>query len=242
MEKLFVSLYLLIGALVIGYIASPVLADPLTSSHYKFQETSLGGTGLLGASSANYQASESASILGLGTLNSADFIVQAGNQTTGDPALAFSVDTSNISFSGPFSASGAATATATFEVLDYTSYGYTVQIIGTPPTHGSHIITAMATTGPSQAGVEQFGLNLVANTSPVSLGLNPDHGQFGYGSATSNYGTANNYRFVSGETVASAPQSSGLTVYTVSYIVNVSSITPAGDYVSNQTIICTGKY
>jgi hypothetical protein len=100
----------------------------------------------------------------------------------------------------------------------------------------------MSTTGPSQAGVEQFGLNLVANTSPVSLGANPNHGQFGVGSAATNYATTNNYRFVSGETIASAPKSSGMTIYTISYIVNVSSLTPGGQYSSNQTVICTGTY
>ncbi len=192
---------LLAVAIVLSYIYTPVLADPLTSPHYQFQETSLGGTGLYGSSSANYQSAQAGSILGLGTSTSSDFLLNAGNITTNDPALAFSVDTATPTFSGPFSPTSAVTATAVFEVADYTSYGYTVQLAGTPPTHGSHIITALSSASSSTAGVEQFGINLVANTSPVSLGANPNHGQFGYGSAATNYNTPNNYRFVSGDTI-----------------------------------------
>ncbi|MGH7156874.1 MAG: hypothetical protein ACREGG_02065 [Candidatus Saccharimonadales bacterium] len=229
-------------ALALSYICTPVLADPLTSPHYQFQETSLGGTGLYGSSSANYQSQQAGSILGLGTSTSADFQLNAGNITTNDPALAFSVDTPDLSFSGPFSPTNAVTAFATFEVADYTSYGYSVQIFGTSPTHGSHIITALSSATSSMAGVEQFGINVVANTSPVSLGANPNHGQFGFGSAATNYNTPNNYRFVSGDIIAQAPKSSGITIYTISYIVNVASVTPAGQYVSSQTLICTGTY
>jgi hypothetical protein len=85
-------------------------------------------------------------------------------------------------------------------------------------------------------------MNLVANTSPISFGANPDHGQFGFGSASTNYGTANNFRFVNGETIASAPKSSGQTIYTISYLVNVNSLTPGGNYTSSQTLICTGTF
>jgi hypothetical protein len=234
--KLLVGGYVLMGIGLLGYVGSPALADPLKSSNFQFTETSLGGNGLLNAQSANYQAAGSGAILGIGNSAGVDFQLNAGNLTTNDPALSFAVNF------GSFSAGAAATATASFQVSNYTSFGYVVQILGTPPTKGSHTITAMSATGASQAGVEQFGINLVANTSPVSLGSNPDHGLFGFGSASANYGTANNYRFVSGETIASAPKSSGQTTYTISYIVNVNSLTPGGEYVGNQTILCTGTY
>jgi len=216
-------------------------ADALKSTNYQFQETSLGGIGITNTQSANYKAGTSGAILGFGNSASSSFQINAGNTTTNDPALGFAVTSASANF-GTFSAGTPATATSSFQVLDYTSYGYVVQIIGNPPSHGSHTLAAMSSTGPSQTGIEQFGINLVANTSPISLGANPDHGQFGIGSATSNYGTANNYRYVSGDTIASAPKSSGLTIYTISYIVNVASTTPGGQYGSTQTIICTGTY
>jgi hypothetical protein len=240
MTKLLIGLYVIITFVICCFV-STTLADPLKSNNYEFEEQALGGVGLTNTSSPSYQAAESGGILGFGNSADATMQINAGNTTTNDPALSFAIDTPNVNF-GAFSPSTTAVATSTFQVSDYTSYGYVVQTLGTGPTYGGHTIAGMSTTGPSQAGVEQFGLNLVANTSPVSLGANPNHGQFGVGSAATNYATTNNYRFVSGETIASAPKSSGMTIYTISYIVNVSSLTPGGQYSSNQTVICTGTY
>lgn len=223
-------------------LAPSAAADPSQSAHYQLPELVIGGSGLNSAQSANFQSSQTSGILGLGTSTSTDFQFSSGGQTTSDPALAFGITAPTVNF-GAFSAGAATVATSSFEVSDYTSYGYIVQILGNPPSSSSgHTIPAMSTTGPSQAGIEQFGINLVANTSPVSVGANPDHGQFGTGSAAANYGTSNNYRYVSGETIASAPKSSGVTTYTISYLVNVSSLTPAGQYATNQTLVCTGTF
>lgn len=218
------------------------LVDALKSADYQFEETSLGGVGLTNTASPDYQASESGGILGFGTSADSTMQIKAGHETTNDPALSFAIDTPNVSF-GIFSPSTTAVATSSFQVSDYTSYGYVVGIYGSPPTNISgHSIAAMSTSGTSHTGIEQFGINLVANTSPSSFGSNPNNGQFGSGSAESNYATANNFLYVNGDTVASAPKSSGMTIYTISYIVNVSSLTPGGQYTTGQTIICTGTY
>jgi len=222
--------------------ASGAIAQALQSTNYRFSEPSLGGIGTADTQSAGYKALTSGGIIGFGD-NSVGTTMQVatGHETTDEPALSFAVASSSLNF-GSFSPTTTATSTSTFAVSDYTSYGYVVQALGTPPTNGAHTITAMSTTGTSTVGIEQFGINLVANTSPSSLGANPDHGQFGFGSATTNYGTANNYRFVSGETIASAPKSSGITIYTISYIVNVSSLTIGGQYSGSQTILCTATF
>jgi hypothetical protein len=224
-----------------GYFAQIAHADPLQSANYRFDESSIGAGGLIQSSSANFQSSSSIGDLGVGNSASSGYQLEAGSQTTDDPALAFAITSATPNF-GDFSPSGPATTTATFSVSNYTSYGYVVQIVGNPPSNGSHTITAMSTTDVSQFGIEQFGINLVANTSPVSFGFNPDHGQFGSGSAATNYDTPDNFRYVSGETIASATESSGVTIYTISYLVNVSSLTPGGQYSSNQTIVVTGTY
>ncbi len=225
----------------VAVTASAAFADTLKSTNYQFEESALGGNSILDTQSPDYQASTSAGILGIGNSASASFQINAGNTTTSDPALAFAVNSSNVSF-GDFSPSTTATATSSFQVLDYTSYGYVVQIFGNPPTNGAHVISGIASAAPSQTGVEQFGINLVANTLPTSLGFNPDHGQFGTGSAAAGYNTSNSYQFNSGDTIATAPKSSGQTTYTISYIVNVSSLTPGGNYTGGQTILCTGTY
>jgi hypothetical protein len=237
----------LLAILLVIFMAVPLClfslagAETLRSNNFQIDESNVGDSGLLQSSSANYQLNDSIGDTAAGSSASSNFQIESGSKTTGDPALAFEVNDSAVNFP-VFSPATAAVATSTFQVSNYTSYGYVVQILGTPPTSGPHTITAMSTAGASQAGTEQFGINLVANTSPTSVGANPDHGQFGFGSAAGNYNTANNYRYVSGDTIATAPKSSGVTLYTISYLVNVNSRTPGGNYISPQTLICTGTY
>lgn len=235
-----IGIFLTLSLCVFYSTASSKVAA-LQSANYYFDETSVGSGGLIQSSSANYGAADSIGDLTVGNTTSANYQVDTGSKTTNDPALSFSITSGAINFAN-FSASSATVTTATFSVSNYTSYGYVVQVIGNTPSNGGHVIPAMTTTGPSQVGVEQFGLNLVANTLPSSVGANPYNGQFGFGVASTNYNTSNQYRYVSGEAIAQAPKSSGLTNYTISYLVNVAALTPGGQYTSNQTIIVTGTY
>ena len=219
-----------------------IYADPpLQSNNYRFDESVIGGSGLNQESSGSYQLGELIGDLGVGNSASTNYQVNSGYYTTSDPALTFIVDTSAVSF-GNFSAAVATTTTSTFQVLDYTSYGYIVQILGSTPTNGSSVIPGLTTNTPSQAGTTQFGINLVANTSPTAVGADPNNGAFGFGVAAANYNTANSYRYISGETIASGPKSSGNTIYTLTYLVNVSAQTTGGQYTSNQTLVCIGTY
>lgn len=219
---------------------------PSRSSSYELYESVLGGGGLVQENSSHYQAGEFIGDLAVGNATSSNFQVNAGFDTTGDPGLTFAVN-SATSF-GAFTTTSAATATATFSVVDYTSYGYVVQIIGNPPSYNGHTIPAMASTGPSTPGTEQFGINLVKNSNFCGAGCNvgadPNYGLFAATSAapTANYNTPNDFRYVSGETIVQSPKSSGIITYTISFIVNVTSLTPGGEYISDQSLICTGTY
>jgi hypothetical protein len=230
-----------IGLVIAGCISSAVYAQSLQSSNYRFDESVIGTGGLLEASSANFSATSATGDIGIGNSASVNFQTNSGTKTSPDPALAFAVLSSSVDF-GTLSPSTTSTGTTTFAVSNYTTFGYVVQIHGNAPTNGAHSIDAMSTTTTSQIGVEQFGINLVANTSPTSFGANPDNGQFGFGSITANYATANNYRYVDGETVAQATKNSGVTTYTISYVTNVATLTPGGQYSADQTIIVTGTY
>src|SRR4051794_38183310 len=110
MIRLMVVLIVLIVWVGFGN-ATVASADPLTSAHYKFQETSLGGSGLTFSQSANYQSSQSVGVLGVGNSASASFQTYAGNITTSDPTLSFAINTSTVSF-GNFSPGAAAVSTA----------------------------------------------------------------------------------------------------------------------------------
>lgn len=232
-----ISLALLVG--VHTFAVEPA------SNNYRFDETSVGVSSMLESNSANFRAQSGAGDTAIGASGSTNFQTEAGSDTSRDPNLTVNVLNGSAGF-GTFSPSTASTATAQFEVINYTSFGYVAQLVGNAPTRDGDQINAMASTAPSQPGTEQFGVNLVANTSPVSFGQNLDNGtapnDFGYGTVAANYGTPNQFRYVSGETVAIAPRSSGKTVYTISYMINVSSLTPGGIYTSDQTLVVTGTY
>lgn len=234
---------LLLAALL---LTAPVHATNSPSSNsYRFDETSIGNSNSIDSGSANYKAQNGAGDTAVGSSSSANFQTESGSNTTEAPNLTVTVTSSAANF-GAFSPSLASTATATFSVINYTSYGYVVQLTGDAPSNGSRQLNTMSTTGASQPGTEQFGVNTVANTSPVSFGANPSNGtapnNFGFGAATPNYGTSNQYRYVPGESIVQAPKSSGKTDYTISYIINVTSLTPGGVYKSNQTLVVTGTY
>jgi hypothetical protein len=236
----------LVGAVVFvtvsitGILTSDVLAEP-QSTNFRLSESSIGSGSQVQSTSTNFKASDAIGDITVGNSTSTNFQANSGSKTPSDPNLAVSINSGSINFPD-FSAATASVTTASFSVLNYTSYGYVVQIVGTSPTNGSKTIPGMTTSGPSQIGIEQFGINLVANTSPLSIGSNPDNNQYGFGGASPNYGTPNNFRFVSGETVALASKSSGVTNYTISYLVNVAGLTPGGQYTTNQTLIVTGTY
>ena len=215
--------------------------DILKSDSYQFDESSVGSDGTLQSGSANYQVTNSTGDLVVGDSSSSGYNLSSGSKTTNDPSLSFSINSGSSSF-GSFSTVNPTVTTTSFSVTNYTSYGYVVQIVGTAPKYGSHTIKPMTETASSIAGTEQFGINVVANTSPSNFGANPDNGQFGFGVAAVNYNEPNKFRYVSGETIAMAPKSSGQTNYTISYLVNVDSLTPGGQYTSDQILIVTGTY
>ena len=234
------ALFVILTYSLVVHVPS-VVALSLQSSNFRFDESAIGAGGLSQSNSTNYQSSNSTGDLSVGNTASGNYQINTGSQTTNDPTLSFALNNADINF-GSFTASTASVTTANFSVSNYTSYGYVVQIAGVAPSNGTHTINAMTIKGPSQAGIEQFGVNLVANTLPTSVGANPNNGQFGFGVAAPAYATSNEYRYVSGETIAFAPKSSGVTTYTLSYLINVASLTPGGQYKSNQTLIVTGTY
>jgi hypothetical protein len=44
------------------------------------------------------------------------------------------------------------------------------------------------------------------------------------------------------ETIATAPKSSGVTTFTITYVLNVRSLTPGGQYTSSQQLVCIATY
>ena len=159
-----------------------------------------------------------------------------------------------VSFNQLFSPTDTATATSQMAASTNAGSGYSITVNGPTLTSGSNTITAMAAAAAGVRGTSQFGLNLRANTvatstPAVGTDVAPAAGAAGgtyKGEPATGYGTVDQFKFVSGNSVAdSAFGGAGPTdaqIFTVSYIVNVSGSQAAGTYTATLTYICTATY
>jgi hypothetical protein len=120
------------------------------------------------------------------------------------------------------------------------SSGYIITANGPTMMAGLHSIAALTHPTPSNPGVNQFGINLVANTQPL-IGSDPD-GASTNAQVEQGYNIPNEYEYNSGNVVAEAPNVSLIRRFTVSYIVNSAADLPAGVYTTTLTFICSGQF
>jgi hypothetical protein len=150
---------------------------------------------------------------------------------------------SSVAF-GTFDSTAAKTGTSVMAASTNGGSGYAITINGTTLTcaacPGTPTIAALSSQTASSAGSAQFGLNLLANTSPATFGANPSGS--GSGNYTANYGTTNQYRFVTGDSVAAAAGATNANAFTSSYIVNVPGSQAAGTYAATMTYIATATF
>jgi hypothetical protein len=232
-----IYLTFLVACLLLISNASGVWAQS-SSPNYKVEEVFFGVGGELDASSANYRARLAAGELAVGSTTSTNFLAQAGFNTTNVELLEVEVGGGEYSL-GSLSSDSTSSGYTTFSVRNYLSSGYVVRIGGSTPSQKSgDEIDALTTPTASNAGVEQFGINLVSNSSPA-VGADPlqvPDSSFSFGSPSADYGTADLFKFVDEDIIAQSSKSSGKTVYTLSFIANISTNTPAGQYGSSLFI------
>ena len=242
------------------------------SANYGINESDVGAGGDFSGASGGYSfvpfTDDSGTSLGqsaVGNSASSGYQSNGGFNTTAQPGLTLLVNTASVDLD-VLSTLVAKTATASFSVKNYTAYGYAVTIVGTPPTNSGHALTAMGTQSQNSSGcspscdpatpgtAEQFGINLRDNSAP-NVGSDPNQypdSTFSFGVAgdgvTGTYGSTRPYtivdkfRFFSGDTIASAPKSSGQTDYTISFLANITPVTPGGAYTGALSIVATGTY
>lgn len=157
-----------------------------------------------------------------------------------DETLTFTLGTSTVAL-GTINSSTTGSGVSTMTVGTNASTGYSVNYNpATSLTTGTDTITALAAKTTSTQGQKQFGINLMANATP-SIGAAMSG--TGTGTVATNYNTANQFMFnVSGDTIASAAAATNNNVYTVSYIANVSTDTPAGAYSTAINYIATANF
>jgi len=255
------------GMLVIAMTGTAqATSDPrMNSSSYSVIESEIGGIGDFGESSASYSlkpgTDDGGATLGeaaAGNSSSASYQSNAGFNTTAQPGLILNISTSSVNL-GTLSTAAASTGTAQFYVRDYTSSGYNVYMFGSAPTYNGHPLTALTSDTAWTSNTEEFGVNLVSNSS-VPGSANPVCQASGFcyfsqaagDGSTGTYGTSrpytvtNKFRFpfpaTTGEVMANSPQTSGETDYVISMLAGISTATPGGVYQGNITLVATGSY
>ena len=239
---------------IVPQLSSWVSAQQSSSTNYSVNEVYFGSGGELNPCSTNYCSKQSAGELTVGNTSSTNYQAQGGFNTEREEYLQLTVDdtqcpgavspTINL---GTLSTSSTTTGSENFSVKSYLASGYVVQTVGSPPASSGpspHTLTTSASPTTSAVGTEQFGINLRANTSP-SIGADPTQlpsSSFSYGAVSSGYNTVNNFKYGNGDAIASSSQSSGTTCFDMSYIFNISPVTPAGEYHFSQSIVATSTY
>lgn len=246
--------------LLCGVFLMPAIAAAQSSSpNYRVEESYFGTGGNVDANSANYRARQSTGSLGVGDISSTNYRATAGFVNPSEPFLEAGVTGADIDF-GTLSPNAASYASAqggacncTFYVRTYLSSDYSVITGSQPPTsENGDVIDGKATQGApdNNPSIEEFGINLVANTLPGNMGAAPANvpdGTFADGKAATGYQTANQYKYVAGNVIANSPatvgnQGIGQTNYTISYIMKPSNITPAGQYTMRHDIIVVAAF
>ena len=233
---------------LLGFVfVPPAFAAQSSSSNYQVNEVFFGAGGELNACGTAYCAKQSAGEIAAGNTASNAFRAQAGFNTNREPYLAFSVAGGPTDL-GYLSQFGTATTTATFAVKTYLASGYVVQLGSDPPANtapGAYQLTPLTSPTGSSVGTEQFGINLVANTSPTTFGAPPvqvPDNTFSFGTVSTGYDTPDVYQYNKGDTIASSNRSTGETDYTISFIYNISDLTPDGEYIYNGTLVATSTF
>jgi hypothetical protein len=227
----------------------PVLAQGSSSGSYRVDEYQFGTGANNDLNSTSYNANASVGSLGVGRSSSTNYDAESGFITPSEPFLELFVNNSTVDL-GNLDTSTTGTGQGVFWVRTYLSSNYVVQTMSQPPTsEGGRVLAAKSTLGIPAPGTEEFGINLVDNSSP-NIGadpLNVPDNSFADGTIDTDYNTPDQFKYGVGDIIAhsaatSGNQAVGRTDYTISYIANISAITPAGTYVMVHDIVVTGTY
>lgn len=245
--KRVLSLVLILGLVVIVN-DRVVFAQIPSSSNYQVPESGFSSGSEIDANSASYNARTSIGDLGIGQSESGNYIGFGGFITPDQEYVELIIPVTTVDM-GTLTPGTPGVGVATFSARSYLNDQYIIVSPRNSPTNesGRQIdpITAATT---FDANTEQFGMNLVANTSPVTQGADPsrmplDNGTFAFGEAAPGYDTPDNYQYNPGDIIArSVTRGYGETTYTISYMLNVTPTTPAGLYRMEQDLVITATF
>lgn len=245
--------YLLGISVLIIALGGRTFAVTSSSSSYQVNESAFSSGSGINSNSASYNARGSAGDLGVGEAGSTNYSAYAGPISPSEEYLELNVTGATVNL-GTLNTTTTGIGSSTFYVRTYINGSYVVKTMSPTPTNGTRSLAAMSTAAASSQGTEQFGINLVANTSPTNgsfpagVGANPSlqpNSNFANGIAATGYDTANTYKYVIGDTIAqSGPTGKawGQTNFTISYIANVNAVTTGGLFSVDHDIVLLATF
>ncbi len=220
----------------VSYTLSNVVNPSATNTSYFARITTFSGSdGATGAVDSGTVVASTATPIQLTGVTPPILVFCVGTTITSDCTT---ISGNAINF-GDFSPVLTRSGTSVMQASSNAANGYNITVNGTTLASGVNTIAAMTSQTASTVGTGQFGLNLRANASPA-VGTDPIGSGIGNYSAT--YGTANQYRFNSGDIVAQTVGPSNANTFTSSYIVNIGGAQAAGVYTATLTYICTASF
>lgn len=241
------GIFLLVAVLTLG-LSPQVFAQQSESTNYGVDQAYFGSGGEIEMNSDSYSASAGVGDSASGNVEGVAFSGQAGSPTSSEPLLELIVGGGGNH--GVLDPSQTYYGTVQAWVRALNSSGYVMQVSGLPPNQTVHTIPGLATPQESQAGTEQFGINLANNTIP-NVGAEPEQvpdDTFAFGIAAPDYATPDLFKYVSGDIIAQSggqdgeEAASGETRYTLSYILNLANLTPAGRYEAKLSVVVSAKF
>ena len=163
----------------------------------------------------------------------------SGTITINAQSLTFSLGSSSVNL-GNLSTGSVSSGSHTLIVGTNAANGAVVTYSGATLTSNTDTIDVMSSATTSSPGSKQFGINAKDNATP-NVGAECS-GSAPIAAAATGYATADNFKFVSGETIVSSSESINDTTCTISYIANISAVTDAGSYTTTLTYIATGTF
>lgn len=157
-----------------------------------------------------------------------------------DETLTFTLSSATVAL-GTLSTSSTSSGTSTMTAGTNANTGYSITVNGTTLTSGANTIAALGSPTASSTNTPQFGINLVSNTTP-SVGSAVSGSGTGTASSGTGYATTNNFKFVTGDVVASASVPTNSNTFTTSYIANINGLTKPGAYSTVLTYVATANF
>lgn len=237
--------WITIGLLVVFsaiLMVSPVLANTSSSNNYEASEAQFGAGAALETCSGEYCARATIGQIGGEDTSSESYTASfsEGLDDDSEPALELYTEPGDSKL-GRLDTNLTAYRTMKVYVRSHLAGGYTLQVVGSPPSYEDYFLATPIEPIASLQGTEQFAINAVANPvleaggDPVNL---PDEEVVG-GVVLPKYATADTFSYIDGDIVALNEAESSQIRYTISMIVNVSGSTPAGHFSGDFSAVVT---